>query len=205
MTTLVDAPTRVDGVQLIGEMVGSGYRTPPALVRRADGQVLQLTPLLYLVLHAADGRRSCAEIADVVGRALDRGVAENDVRTWVDNQLRPLGLLKQVDGSEPELKRSNPLLGLKLRFAITNPRTTHRLTDPFRVLFRPVLTAAVLVGFVAVVELGVPRARPRRLGVRRVRAAAVRCCSSSRSPCSPAGSTSSVTLRPRDTAVPSPA
>ena len=151
MTTLVDAPTRVDGVQLIGEMVGSGYRTPPALVRRADGQVLQLTPLLYLVLHAADGRRSCAEIAEVVGRALDRSVAEDDVRTWVDKQLRPLGLLKHADGSEPELKRSNPLLSLKLKFAVTNPRTTHRLTDPFRVLFRPMLTAAILVGFVAVV------------------------------------------------------
>ena len=68
MTTLVDAPTRVDGVQLIGEMVGSGYRTPPALVRRADGQVLQLTPMLYLVLSAVDGRRSHAEIAEVVGR-----------------------------------------------------------------------------------------------------------------------------------------
>ena len=151
MTTLVDAPTRVDGVQLIGEMVGSGYRTPPALVRRADGQVLQLTPLLYLVLHAADGRRSCAEIAEVVGRGLGRSVAEADVRTLVDSHLRPLGLLKRADGSEPELKRSNPLLGLKPRFAVTNPRTTHRLTDPFRVLFRPVLTAAVLVGFVAVV------------------------------------------------------
>ena len=70
----------------------------------------------------------------------------------MDNQLRPLGLLKHADGSEPELKRSNPLLGLKPRFAVTNPRTTHRLTDPFRVLFRPVLTAAVLVGFVAVVS-----------------------------------------------------
>ena len=57
MTTLVDAPTRVDGVELIGEMVGSGYRTPPALVRRGDGQVLQLTPLLYTVLNAVDGRR----------------------------------------------------------------------------------------------------------------------------------------------------
>ena len=56
VTTLVDAPARVDGVQLIGEMVGSGYRTPPALVRRGDGQVLQLTPLLYLVLNAVDGR-----------------------------------------------------------------------------------------------------------------------------------------------------
>ena len=58
MSTLVGAPARVDGVQLIGQMVGSGYRTPPALVRRSDGQVLQLTPLLYLVLTAVDGRRT---------------------------------------------------------------------------------------------------------------------------------------------------
>ena len=152
MTTLVDAPTRVDGVQLIGEMVGSGYRKPPALVRRADGQVLQLTPLLYLVLSAADGRRGCAEIADAVGRGLGRSMTEADVRTLVDSQLRPLGLLKLADGSEPELKRSNPLLGLKPKVSITNPRTTHRLTDPFRALFRPVVAAAVLLGFVIVVS-----------------------------------------------------
>ena len=152
MTTLVDAPTRVDGVQLIGEMVGSGYRKPPALVRRGDGQVLQLTPLLYLVLSAADGRRGCAEIADAVGRGLGRSMTEADVRTLVDSQLRPLGLLKLADGSEPELKRSNPLLGLKPKVSITNPRTTHRLTDPFRALFRPVVAAAVLLGFVVVVS-----------------------------------------------------
>ena len=152
MTTLVDAPTRVDGVQLIGEMVGSGYRTPPALVRRGDGQTLQLTPLLYLVLSAADGRRSCAEIAEAVGRGLGRSLSEADVRTLVDSHLRPLGLLRLADGSEPELKRSNPLLGLKPKFAITNQRTTHRLTDPFRVLFRPMVTAAVFIGFVAVVS-----------------------------------------------------
>ena len=79
-------------------------------------------------------------------------MTEADVRTLVDSQLRPLGLLKLADGSEPELKRSNPLLGLKPTVAITNPRTTHRLTDPFRVLFRPVIAAAVLVGFVVVVS-----------------------------------------------------
>ena len=150
MTTLVDTPVRVDGVQLIGEMVGSGYRTPPALVRRSDGQVLQLTPLLYLVLNAVDGRRSCADIAELVGRGLGRSVSESDVRTLVDTHLRPLGLLRRADGSEPELKRSDPLLGLKPRFAVTDPRTTQRITDPFRVLFRPVIAAAVVLGFVAV-------------------------------------------------------
>ena len=151
MTTLVDAPTRVAGVQLTGEMVGSGYRTPPALVRRPDGQVLQLTRLLYLVLGAANGERSCAEIAEAVGRTMGRSVTEADVRTLVDSHLRPLGLLTRADGSDPELRRASPLLGLSPRIAVTNPRITRLLTDPFRVLFRPLIAAAVLVGFVVVV------------------------------------------------------
>ena len=131
-------------------MVGSGYRTPPALVRRGDGQTLQLTKLLYLVLDAVDGQRSCAEIATVVSGAMSRSVSAEMVATLVDQHLRPLGLLKLADGSEPPLNRSNPLLGLRFKLAVTNPRITRRLTDPFRILFRPVLSLAVVLGFVAV-------------------------------------------------------
>lgn len=152
MTTLVDTPARVDGVQIIGAMEGSGYRTPPALVRRPDGQVLQLTPLLFLVLSAIDGRRGLAEIAAAVGAATGRGVAEADVRTLVDDRLRPLGLVRAADGSDPvAAERLDPLIALKPKIAITNPRTTRRVTDPFRVLFRGPVVVPVVVGFVAVV------------------------------------------------------
>ncbi len=150
MTTIVDAPARVDDLQLLGAMVGSGYRTPPSLVRRGDGQTLQLTPLLYRVLDAIDGRRTCAEIATVVSQAMRRSVSEDMVATLVDQHLRPMGLLKLADGSEPPLKRSNPLLALKLKFAVTNPRATRRLTDPFRFLFRPALVGIVVLGFLAI-------------------------------------------------------
>ncbi|MFL6003795.1 MAG: hypothetical protein ACJ72P_13390 [Nocardioides sp.] len=150
MTTLVDAPTRVDDVQLLGEMVGSGYRTPPSLVRRGDGQTLQLTPLLYAVLDAIDGRRSCAEIADAASSAMRRGISEEMVATLLDQQLRPMGLVKLRDGSQPPLKRSNPLLGLKFKLAVTNPRATRLLTDPFRILFLPVVATAVVAGFLAI-------------------------------------------------------
>lgn len=152
MTTVVDAvPARVDGVQLIGEMEGSGYRKPPSLVRRADGQVLQLTPLLYAVLDAVDGSRDYTQIAEIVGEATNRAVTDSDVRTLIDGQLRPLGVLRAADGSEPELKRSDPLLGLKPRVAVTNPDATRRLTDPFRFLFRPVVAVPILFAFFAVV------------------------------------------------------
>src|SRR4051794_21964719 len=131
-------------------MVGSGYRTPPALVRRGDGQTLQLTPLLYQVLQAIDGRRTCAEIATEVREAMRRDVSPDMVANLVDKHLRPLGLLKLADGSEPAVKRSNPLLALKLKVAVTSPRATRRLTDPFRIRVRPVAISVVLLGFLAV-------------------------------------------------------
>jgi putative peptide zinc metalloprotease protein len=39
-------PRLADGVELLGEYQGSGYSQPPSLVRRADGQVIQMSALL---------------------------------------------------------------------------------------------------------------------------------------------------------------
>ena len=93
-----EVPVRADGVQLIGEMPGSGYRKPPALVRRVDGQTIQLTPLLYLVLEGVDGRRTNAEIAERVSAAFGRPVSAENVATLVDQKLRPLGVLLKARG-----------------------------------------------------------------------------------------------------------
>src|SRR5687767_7615032 len=60
-----EVPVRADGIQLIGEAKGSGYRDAPSLVRRADGQTIQLTRLLFLVLKAVDGVRGIDEIAEL--------------------------------------------------------------------------------------------------------------------------------------------
>ena len=141
---------RAAGVQLIGEMVGSGYRIPPSLVRRGDGQTVQLTSLLYAVLHAVDGRRDAAEVAQEVSRAHGRTVTADNIRQLVDDKLRPLGLLTKADGSEPELKRSNPLLALRFRYAVTDPVRTRKLTAPFAALFDPLVAVPLLAAFVVV-------------------------------------------------------
>ena len=52
-----DAPRLAEGIELIGEFEDSGFKEPPLLARRADGQVVQLTQLLYLVAEACDGAR----------------------------------------------------------------------------------------------------------------------------------------------------
>lgn len=144
------APMRAEGVELIGEMAGSGYRVPPALVRRQDGQTFQLTPLLYLVLATVDGRRSLDEVGECVSAVQGRTVTGENVRTLVDEQLRPLGLLAREDDSQPELKKSDPLLALRFKYAVSDPDRTRRLTSPFARLFNPVLVTVVMAVFLAV-------------------------------------------------------
>ncbi|MGW1345715.1 hypothetical protein ACWCOV_32015 [Kribbella sp. NPDC002412] len=137
-------PVRAADVVLLGEMAGSGYRTPPALVRRADGQMIQLTTLLYLVLQAIDGHRDNAQIAEVVSARYGRSVSAANVAD-LTQRLQPLGLVRGADGSEPRVRRSNPLLGLRFRYTVTDPRRTERITRPFARLFGPL----PVVGFVA--------------------------------------------------------
>ncbi len=145
-----DVLERAAGVQLLGEIPGSGYRRPPALARRGDGQVLQLTPLLAQTLTAVDGRRTVAEVAEAVSAATGRLVQAADVHQLVGSSLRPLGLLRRADGSEPELRRSDPLLSLKLRRVVTDPERTRRLTAPFAALFTPLLVVPVVLAFMAI-------------------------------------------------------
>jgi putative peptide zinc metalloprotease protein len=136
-------------VQLLGEAKDSGYREPPSLVRRADGQALHLTRLLYLVLEAADGTRSIEDIAAGVTPAFGRQISADNVRALIRTQLLPLGLLRLADGSEPEVKRADPLLGMRLRYTITDPARTSKLTRPFAVLFHPLIAAPVVAAFLA--------------------------------------------------------
>ncbi len=142
-------PARADGVQMIGEMAGSGYRTPPSMARRADGQVVQLTPVLYAVLSAIDGHRDHAEIAEIVSAEIGKHVTAENIQTLVESKLCHTGLLTEADGSQPEVRKSQPLLGLRFKYAVTDPERTRRLTQPFAVLFNPVLVTIVLAGFFA--------------------------------------------------------
>jgi putative peptide zinc metalloprotease protein len=143
-------PTRADGVQLLGEQPGSGYRVPPALVQRSDGQVLQLTPLLYAVLSAVDGTRSLDDVAAAVSSAVHRDVRGEDIAALIDKQLRPLGLLTRPDGSQPEVRKANPLLALRFRYVVSQPERTRRITAPFATLFNPFVVLLATIAFAVV-------------------------------------------------------
>jgi putative peptide zinc metalloprotease protein len=119
-------------------------------VRRGDGQVLQLTPLLYQLLEAVDGARDLAQLAARVSEVSGRQLLADDVELLVEQKLRPLGLVLRRDGTHPTVKRSNPLLALKPRFVVSRPEMTRKVTAPFVPLFNPVLVAVATLGFAAV-------------------------------------------------------
>jgi putative peptide zinc metalloprotease protein len=95
-----EPPRLASGVELLGEYQDSGYSQPPSLVRRADGQVIQMSPLLYRVTSRIDGRRDCAAIAELVGADLGRSLNASQVRLLVTAKLLPLGIVA-AEGTRP--------------------------------------------------------------------------------------------------------
>jgi putative peptide zinc metalloprotease protein len=143
-----EKPKLADGVELIGEYEGSGFKEAPFIARRADGQVVQLAPLLHLIAEAADGERSNEEIAAAVSEAIKRGVSADNVRQLIDERLRPLGVIAGANGSQPELQKSDPMLALKLKAALVPERAVNAITTVFKPLFFPPVVIAVLAGLV---------------------------------------------------------
>ena len=86
-------PRLANGVELLGEYQGSGYAQPPSLVRRPDGQVIQMSRLLYQVTCQIYGSRDPGAIADLVSRELDRTLSGDQVRHLITSKLLPLGIV----------------------------------------------------------------------------------------------------------------
>jgi putative peptide zinc metalloprotease protein len=134
-------------VELCGDVHGSGYSGGAALVRRADGQMVQLGPLMYALLECVDGRRARSELAECLSERLGRRVDEEHV-VRIAQKLAAQGLLAGHEHKAPP--RRNPLLALRWKVLITNPRTTQRLTVLFTPLFRPFVLWPVVAAFVGV-------------------------------------------------------
>lgn len=144
------APRLADGVELIGEFTDSGFEEAPYIVRRPDGQVVQIGKLFYVVAEEIDGEAGYDEIAE---RATQRARREFDGETTqyiVEEKLRPLGLIASEGEERPEPSKVDPLLALKLRAGIVPERTVNRIATIFRPLFLPPVVIGCLVTLAAV-------------------------------------------------------
>jgi putative peptide zinc metalloprotease protein len=141
----VETLDRAQGIELLGDVHGSGYENGAALVRRADGQIVQVGPLMYALLECVDGRRSHDELAALLCEQLGRDCDAEHVAALAE-KLAAQGLLAGTEENAPP--RRNPLLALRWKVLVTDPNVTNRLTRPFMFLFHPVVLWPLVAAFV---------------------------------------------------------
>src|SRR5215208_5583735 len=140
----VEVFRRADGVELLGEFADSGFKKPPLLARRADGQVIQLTKPLYAVAALADGRRDANALAEILTRASNRRFTGAHVAALAD-KLRPVGVLALEDGTTPPLRKREPVMALRHRTPLLPERAVNILVCPFVWLHWPLVRGLVVL------------------------------------------------------------
>jgi putative peptide zinc metalloprotease protein len=147
---IAEVPRLAEGVELLGEYQGSGYSQPPSLVRRADGQVIQMSPLLYQVACRIDGSRGPAAIAGLVSEDLGRSLDGDQVRYLITKKLRPLGIVAAGDAPAAPPPKARPLFALRARGTLLPARAANAAGVLLRPLFRWPVVVAVIVSVAAV-------------------------------------------------------
>ena len=136
------------GLGLHGEYQGSGFTEPKYIARRGDGQVVQLSRLLYLVASSVDGVRDAEIIAHRVSARFGREVSAENIRYLIEQKLDPLGVTVPEGQEEDEVvaPRSDLLLALKGHRVIFDERRVAGIARAFSWLHRPAVVVSVLAG-----------------------------------------------------------
>lgn len=141
-----------EGTELLGEYRGSGFQEPRFLIRRSDGQVLQLPLLLYRVAGSLDGRHDDGELAADLAGELGMELEADQISFLVEEKLRPVGLVAAgsadvaVDSALPV--RPDLLLALRYRVGVIPQYVVWHLARPFGFLFRRPVWIGALVALV---------------------------------------------------------
>ena len=144
------ALARAEGLELLGEVSGSGYKDGARLVRRADGQMVQLGAAHVRAARGRiDGERDAQALAGAMSRAARprlRGRARRDARR---EARRRRACSPASRTTRP--RESNPLLALRWKVLVTDPSghaRDHRARSTL--LFRPWVVLPAMIGFLAV-------------------------------------------------------
>lgn len=144
---------RADGIDLLGPVQGSGLNHRTFLVRRPDGQVVQVSELLNLIVSRADVPLDSAELARRVSDAFGKELDADGLRLLAQGMLEPLGLLTRP-GAVPLAPppTAAPLLALRAKTTVFPRKVVERLS---RVLAPLYATPVVIIACCALVALDV--------------------------------------------------
>lgn len=144
-----EAPHLAEGTELLGTYKNSGCIQAPSIIRRADGQMLEVSPLLHQLALNLDGARNLEAVAARMTVDLGRRMSTQSVAYLIDQKLRPLGLIADSTTTPPP--RSTPeLSGLTLNGAVVPASVVRGFTTALWPLFLPPVVVVVLVVLLAV-------------------------------------------------------
>lgn len=142
-------PDLASGVELFGEYEAGGFLEAKYLLRRPDGQVIQLPWLLYLVAAELDGFSDADEVAERVSARAGRTITAANLIFLAEQRLAPLGVLEPREGETAPMPKGSHLFALGLRAALLPASVVRMATWPFTLLFQPIIVVAAVIGLVA--------------------------------------------------------
>jgi putative peptide zinc metalloprotease protein len=141
------SPGLAPGTELLGAYRDSGRIEAPSIIRRHDGRMMEVSPLLYELAAALEPGRDLEWVAARLGAAAGRPISAASVAYLIDHKLRPLGVLSD---SPPAVQQpaTPDLLGLTLHAGVVPAPVVRAFTTVLRPLFFPpvvILALAFLI------------------------------------------------------------
>lgn len=138
-------------LRMLGQVQGSALLKPHYLLRRGDGQVVQVSELLNTVVSEMDPERSPDEVAQAVSVAYGRSLTVDGLSHLVRSRLLPLGLVEDAGDVLPEQPpRAKPVFSLSLKGTMLPARVVRPISGLLQALFWPPFIVLGLAGLVAV-------------------------------------------------------
>jgi putative peptide zinc metalloprotease protein len=135
-------PVLVADTQLLGRYESPGMTDERYLVRRADGQVILLTFVLYVIVTDLAQNYDLEHVAFDISERLGQTVDATTVAEVIDIRLKPMGILASP---EKVPARQSPVLSLTMKGTLVPPRVVRFLSRVFRPLYWPVTVVCALV------------------------------------------------------------
>jgi putative peptide zinc metalloprotease protein len=136
------------GTELLGAYKDSGRTEAPFIIRRHDGRMVEVSPLLHQLAATLDSQHDLERVAARLGAEVGRSISPASVAYLIDHKLRPLGILSDSPPTTGQRPSTPDLLGLTLHAGVVPAPVVRALTTLLRPLFVPpvvILALAVLV------------------------------------------------------------
>ncbi|QHK21534.1 hypothetical protein GU243_19595 [Pseudarthrobacter psychrotolerans] len=148
------------GIVFLGPVEGSGLKDRSYLLQRGDGQIVQLSALLYLVVVSISAEKSLEDTARDISDAYGRELGVTGLLHLIDRRLAPMGLVRNAEADAadaPTPPKADPLLALRLRGTLVPDNAVNALARILAPLYWGPVVVAVLLVLAAVDVLVIAR------------------------------------------------